>query len=486
MSFRRLFRKPSRRQCSPRRVRRFETLESRNLMAVTAFFSEATGELLVEGDDADNHIAIVADEVGGLHAISHDASSPVVIQGEAPTVNNTRSIVINAHGGNDVVRVLQGSPYSSYKFLVHIDGGAGDDLLIGGAGDNTLLGGDGNDILIVGDGNDTLIGGDGVDVLRGGAGNDTLVGGRGNDVLMGQDGNDLLIVNNGDGSDFMDGGAGNDTVQVNGADDAADDILIMPGTTQTRGKWRRGDYEPPVIVIINTAAVDDPQRAGANFLFGDGAVRWLHISSVENLDIRGQGGDDRLVSMLGPRSQIGVHLSGGEGDDTIFVGWPVSAYQYGFEGTYQHTLEGGPGNDLIIGGAGADLIRAGSGNDVLLGGGGNDVIEGGDGDDVIFDRPGRDRIDGGDGYDVLFSRDVNDVRNVESSWTPRRVRALDDIMAEEEDHLIGLLLPAVQKLRDTPSRSGGPHVRVLDGLSAEEDLERILIGLLLPAIQKVR
>jgi Ca2+-binding RTX toxin-like protein len=43
-------------------------------------------------------------------------------------------------------------------------GGAGDDVLIGGAGDDELSGGAGNDVLIGGEGNDRILGGDGVDL----------------------------------------------------------------------------------------------------------------------------------------------------------------------------------------------------------------------------------------------------------------------------------------------------------------------------------
>lgn len=423
MKFRNPFRKRSRRQRSQHRVRRLESLESRNLMAVTAFFSEATGELLVKGDDHDNQIAIVAEEDGGIHvqqgALCHGVSVlAVAVEGGTPTLANTRRIVVDAHGGNDEVNSCGSTAQVDMSHIsMFIDGGDGDDVVIGG---------------------------DGADVLRGGAGNDTLVGGRGNDVVEGQDGSDLLIWNNGDGSDFMAGGDGRDTVQIFGSDVGDDEILIKPtiAFTQPARQAGRGDYEPPVIVIINTAAVDGQQQSGLKFQFVDGSVKF---DTVEDLDIRSQGGDDRIISTLGPTSQIGLHLSGGEGDDEIFVrGWGAAQYQYAIEGTYHHTLDGGPGNDLIIGGVGPDLIRGGSGNDVLLGGRGNDVIEGGDGDDVIFDGPGGDVIDGGNGFDVLFGPDANDVRNVESSWTPHRFRALDDLMAEEVDYRIGLLPPTVQ------------------------------------------
>ena len=47
------------------------------------------------------------------------------------------------------------------------------------------------------------------------------------------------------------------------------------------------------------------------------------------------------------------------------------------------TLNGGDGNDRVVGGPGADTINGGDDNDLLEGGGGDDAISGGDGDDTI-------------------------------------------------------------------------------------------------------
>ncbi len=60
-------------------------------------------------------------------------------------------------------------------------------------------------------------------------------------------------------------------------------------------------------------------------------------------------------------------------------------------------INGTNGNDLILGGTGADTIDGRQGRDCILGGGGNDVINGNQGDDVIIGGPGDDDIDGGQG-----------------------------------------------------------------------------------------
>ena len=49
------------------------------------------------------------------------------------------------------------------------------------------------------------------------------------------------------------------------------------------------------------------------------------------------------------------------------------------------TLDGGDGDDVLLGGAGNDTLLGGAGDDVLIGGPGTDTIDGGTGDNVVLD-----------------------------------------------------------------------------------------------------
>ena len=69
-----------------------------------------------------------------------------------------------------------------------------------------------------------------------------------------------------------------------------------------------------------------------------------------------------------------------------------------------------PGDDVILGTSGPDVINAGAGNDTICGGGGDDIINAGngadhvfagDGDDVVTAGQGRDFIDAGAGDDFV-------------------------------------------------------------------------------------
>ncbi|MEQ1599794.1 MAG: peroxidase family protein [Methylotenera sp.] len=103
---------------------------------------------------------------------------------------------------------------------VLLGGTDNDDILIAGDGDDTLYGDAGNDRLEGGQGNDSYIGGDGDDIIidlfgddiiRSGAGNDAVHGGVGTDLIIADEGNDFVVL----GSDVLDEtflGLGNDYV----------------------------------------------------------------------------------------------------------------------------------------------------------------------------------------------------------------------------------------------------------------------------------
>lgn len=84
---------------------------------------------------------------------------------------------------------------------------------------------------------------------------------------------------------------------------------------------------------------------------------------------------------------------------------------------YRRVLRGTAGDDVIVGTARSDRIKALAGRDAICGGGGQDDIEAGEGDDVIDGgtgndeikgQAGNDTIDGGDGDDRIVGGGGND------------------------------------------------------------------------------
>jgi len=72
------------------------------------------------------------------------------------------------------------------------------------------------------------------------------------------------------------------------------------------------------------------------------------------------------------------------------------------------TIIGTPGNDLINGTNGDDVILARGGNDLINGKNGNDTICAGPGDDLINGNNGNDWISGGGGKDLINGNNGND------------------------------------------------------------------------------
>jgi len=66
------------------------------------------------------------------------------------------------------------------------------------------------------------------------------------------------------------------------------------------------------------------------------------------------------------------------------------------------TLNGGDGDDILIGLGGNDTLNGGNGNDILAGGAGNDTLIGNGGDDILIGGLGGDTITGGTGKDTFL------------------------------------------------------------------------------------
>ena len=233
-----------------------------------------------------------------------------------------------------------------------INGGKGNDTLYGDAGDDNITGGSGNDTISGGTGNDRLVGGGGNDSVSGGTGDDRIVGGGGNDILAGDAGNDT--ISGGGGKDTIYGGAGNDTIDGGRGNDTlsggdGDDTFTVRGNAGL-DQFDGGEGND---TILGSKGNDTIQVS-------DGLA---NIQNIETID----GGDGYDV------------LQGGKGDDLLdFSNGPALVNI--------EEIDGGAGNDTIIGTAGDDTINGGKGNDTITGGAGNDTLDGGQGgkDTLVF------------------------------------------------------------------------------------------------------
>ncbi len=265
----------------------------------------------------------------------------------------------------------------------------------------------------------TIFGNGGTDTLTGGAGNDLIYGGTGNDVLKGGAGNDTFFVDPGifSGIDSYDGGSGNDTIRATGD-------LTRIGISSIKG-----------IETIDAGGFADVTIRGgpAGVVFDFTNINLIGIAGIYggagNDRITGTTGDDVIYASGGQDI-----LNGGSGDDAFMVGTGAGFTRFnGGIGTntiqaaadnaviriqsfsnIQEISSNGFGNVTISGAADSDLldfsnvtltdiaaINGGTGDDTIIGSIDDNVINGGGGNDRLFGGSGSDTIDGGTGDNVL-------------------------------------------------------------------------------------
>jgi Ca2+-binding RTX toxin-like protein len=333
---------------------------------------------------------------GVLFALSNAASAATTatFQNGILTIfgdgaNNTIDISRNAAGvilvNGGAVTVIGGTATVANTGLIQVFGNAGNDTitlneasgalpranLFGGAGNDTLTGGSGGDQLFGQSGNDTLLGKGGFDFLFGGSENDTLTGGDADDQVFGESGSDRMVWNPGDDTDLNEGGDGTDTVEVNGGNGA--EVF----TTTANGTRVRFDRLEPAPFSID-------------------------IGTSEKLTLNANGGNDSYSATGNLAALIQITVDGGAGDDSIL---------------------GSNGNDVLFGGDNNDFVDGQQGNDVAFLGAGDDVFQWdpGDGNDTVEGHDGTDRMlfNGSNGAEsftasangprLLFTRDLGNI-----------------------------------------------------------------------------
>lgn len=318
--------------------------------------------IIVNGTAADDHITLTG-SAAGVDVLGLAAAVTVV--GAEP---NLDELIINALGGADIVDASG---------------------VQAGAIGLTLNGGDGNDQLV------------------GGQGNDLLFGGRGDDVAFGGAGDDTFVWNPGDGSDVFEGQAGQDTLLFNGAN-IAESVDISANGQRLRFSRNVAN------ITMDCNEVESVQfnaRGGAdtitiNDLSGTGVTQVnLDLESTpgsgvgdneaDTVIVNGTSGDDAVtitgtpagVSVLGLSATVNVIGTEPALDQLIILmqaGADVVNASGLQAGVITLTVDGGPGDDVLVGSAGADTLLGGEGDDVLEGGPGIDVLDGGPGNNVII------------------------------------------------------------------------------------------------------
>lgn len=372
------------------------------------------------GDGAADTVNVSGTNGGDTISIVNSANATVFINGLAADMTiwgqdaGADTLVVSGLGGNDTI---DASFLSANWINLTLDGGAGNDVIKGSAG---------NDLLLGGDGNDTVTGGRGNDVALLGAGNDTFIWnpGDGSDVVEGQDGTDTLVFNGSNVGENMDVSAngsrtrlfrdvGNVVMDLNGVEKIQIDALGGADNVTVNDLTGTG---------VTQVAIDLGATAGSPG--GDGqrdTVTANATQAADHISVVNSGGSIVVkglaaqVSIANAEAGDALTVNGLGGDDVI----DASAIK---AGQVQLTLNGGDGNDRIVGSAGDDLVNGGRGNDVALLGAGNDTFVWNPGD-------GSDIVEGQSGTDTLQFNGANVNENINISANGSRVRLTRDVAA---------------------------------------------------------
>ncbi len=347
-----------------------------------------------------------------------------------------------------------GNSMSGYDNADHIYGEGGDDWLSGHKGNDWLEGGSGNDELHGDDGADFLYGGVGKDELYGEIGDDFLFGGEGDDHLFGGSGNDVL--NGGDGSNTLNGGSGNDIYIFSSGYERNQ---IIDEDHQGSLVFRSYQNNQRLDIRVDGLFTKTSNPNIWEYKLTNGLIATLTQGTAWSIEVGGSiielndftSGDfgifqENAIESISGGGRSNLWASGTSGNDQIYTTGPIGlteAIQKGNEVSpyawddppYNFIMDGGSGDDWLVGDIGNEQITGGTGRDVLIGGAGSDmllgdeigpdlewerfyppleeeirsnlesmddVLYGGSGDDGLFGGLGNDYLDGGSSADGLW------------------------------------------------------------------------------------
>jgi serralysin len=400
-------------------------------------------------------VSITATDGGGLSFTEHFTIH----------VNDLAGVTITGTSGRDTIngeRTVIGQPRPTQE----------DDIIHAGAG---------NDVVSGLGGNDLIYGGAGDDILYGDAGNDRIIGGLGADRIYGGEGDDVIVIAGTEAErDIISGGFGTDTIEVTGAGNVT--LSKFSAEVASIEVWAGNGAG-----VLGTAKSDFLDFSGLElwsglaFIDGGSGDDAIHGTSGDD-DLRGGSGNDLLYGGGGNDRLTGGSgsdiLDGGQGDDTFVIfgsdavgdtmrggdgvdaieaigAGPVTLSRFSAEkssievwnGSGQGVIgtrgndtldfsgldsvsglpfiDGGAGNDTIIGTRFDDVIRGGSGNDLLTGGAGDDLLTGGSGNDSFF-------FGLGFGHDVITDFSAGKSRGDVLVFDKRVFGSLEDVLAASQ------------------------------------------------------
>jgi len=343
-------------------------------------------------------------------------------------IGTSEKLVLNANGGDDS---FSATGNLAALIAITVDGGAG---------------------------GDTILGSNGADLLLGGEGNDFVDGQQGNDVALLGAGDDSFQWDPGDGSDTLEGQADTDTMLFNGSN-----IGETLEASANGGRLRFTRNVGNIVMDVNDLEVVDVNAIGGvdtltvNDLSGtdvtklegdlagtlggaagDGVADTVIVNGTNGNDVIDVFGAGTSASVVGLAAQVNIKNAEGANDALVINALggddDVTATTLP-AGVIKLTIDGGAGDDDILGSQGADMLLGGADDDSTFGDNGDDVALMGAGDDAFQWNPGdgNDTLEGQDGTDEMLFFGANISENIDISANGGRVRFFRNVASVTMD-----------------------------------------------------
>lgn len=344
------------------------------------------------------------DESGDDDTIIAGAANDIIFGGKGnDTLHGDEGldVILGDHGRYEITPEI-GQAITSLE-SVH----AGDDILYGGVGDDFILGQAGEDQIFGGGGQDDLIGGhnhsggtDGSDIIEGGGDSDVIVadngdiarfleneqwilypapfadvqrsvelyygdpGSFGDDIVLGGSGDDHIFGQNGD--DHLSG------------DDGDDEIIGGPGSNLLFGGAGQDMLIGQEGIIYRAYEPDGSPRLNddgswhRDVMLQKSAILTDIIDISQRLDLSSELIAEKIYNadMI-----IAAGLYDPAGSAILQNNtWQTRLLLINLTPVGNHTLEGGPGNDVLFGYLGDDMLSGGGDNDQIYGDEASNVV----------------------------------------------------------------------------------------------------------------
>ncbi len=214
--------------------------------------------------------------------------------------------------------------------------------------------------------NDLIYGGDLNDTISAGLGDDTIVGSLGNDKIIGGKGQNTIVYNQ---SDF-----GTDTVTLTNGEELTIDLSAFGFTNKNQLNYRIVGRNLEIEVPNNETQVNYGVIRLVNFATSNVTGKDGKVNLLLANDVRVNLVDDYYLNEIDGFSAKKKSYSGNYHAEVINAS----------DSSVAVSINGGAGNDIIIGSILNDTLRGGVGDDKLMGGLGKNTMDGGNGSDTYY------------------------------------------------------------------------------------------------------